>query len=60
MALTLPADDTDYSGSIRAIKGCFTRELVRSDAALRLYEKGEYDHGNGAFWDHTIRDDEDF
>ena len=58
--MTLPVDDADYSGRISAIKSQFTRELVRRDVALLHNEKGEYDLWQRRFWEHTIRDDEDF
>lgn len=60
MIMTLPVDDADYSGRISAIKSQFTRELVRRDVALLHNEKGEYDLWQRRFWEHTIRDDEDF
>ena len=58
---TLPAADTDFSTRWRLIKTIFTRSLPagerRSEARLRGKERGIWQR---RFWEHAIRDDEDF
>lgn len=47
---TLPRGDSDYSGRWHAIKALFTKAISR----------GERDIWQRRFWEHTIRDDDDF
>ena len=58
---TLPVGDSDYSGRWRAIKTAFARLMPRSElvSALRSArrERGIWQR---RFWEHTIRDDEDY
>jgi putative transposase len=61
---SLPADDCDYSGRWRRIKGAFTKrwladggsESVRSASRVR---KGEHAVWQRRFWEHQIRDETD-
>jgi putative transposase len=57
---TLPDGDADYSGRWRAIKSRFTRELRASGIPLTCDDRGEYRLWQRRFWEHTIRDDNDF
>ena len=57
---TLPSGDADYSARWRAIKARFTRALARSGTPLAKDARGEYDLWQRRFWEHLIRDDEDF
>jgi putative transposase len=57
---TLPEGDADYSGRWRAIKSRFTRELRASGIPLTRDDRGEYRLWQRRFWEHTIRDDNDF
>ncbi|MES9940358.1 MAG: transposase [Candidatus Thiodiazotropha sp. 6PLUC2] len=57
---TLPADDGDYAGRWRQIKGRFTRTLVKGGVALSKNSKGEYNLWQRRYWEHRIRDEEDF
>jgi putative transposase len=57
---TLPADDADYSGRWRAIKARFSRALASDGVPLVRNRRGEYDLWQRRFWEHLIRDDEDF
>lgn len=56
--VTLPEGDADFSGRWRRIKGLFSRSVAAADtrlapdAAGRLWQR--------RFWEHTIRDDDDF
>ena len=58
---TLPPEDADFSGRWRTIKSRFSRALAR-DAAVQLPrdDRGEYHLWQRRFWEHTIRDQEDF
>ncbi len=57
---TLPHADADFSGRWRAIKAGFSRELVRRGRPLARDRRGEYDLWQRRFWEHLVRDDEDF
>lgn len=58
---TLPPGDDDYSTRWRLIKTIFTRALPggerRSAARVRGGERGIWQR---RYWEHTIRDDDDF
>lgn len=58
--LTLPPDESDFSDRWRRIKGHFTRQVGRTGVALEQRSKGEYGLWQRRFWEHTIRNDEDF
>ena len=58
--LTLPEGDADYSGRWRRIKALFSRQVARGDARLKPNRKGEYALWQRRFWEHTVRDDDDF
>ncbi len=57
---TLPPGDVDYAGRWRAIKSRFTRELARAGIEISHNAKGEYDLWQRRYWEHTIRDEQDF
>lgn len=57
---TLPEGDADFSGRWRSIKAGFSRQLVRCGVPLARDKRGEYDLWQRRFWEHLIRDDEDF
>ena len=57
---TLPGGDADFSGRWRAIKAGFSRALVRRGLPLVRDRRGEYDLWQRRFWEHLVRDDEDF
>jgi len=58
---TLPDGDTDYALRWRAIKSIFSRSLpaVESTTASRT-ARGERGIWQRRFWEHVIRDDEDY
>jgi putative transposase len=58
--ITLPAEDSDYSGRWRRVKGLFTRAMARSGASIMRDVRGEYQLWERRFWEHMIRDDGDF
>jgi putative transposase len=58
--MTLLAEDSDFSGRWRRIKGLFTRDAVRHGLTAERNARGEYDLWQRRFWEHTIRDDADF
>ena len=62
---SLPRGDTDFSGRVGRMKVLFTRSLAQtgelssgSNASRRKHR--ESDVWQRRFWEHTIRDDEDF
>ncbi len=58
---TLPEGDTDFSGRWRAIKGGFSRLMplaeARSPSRASKHERGIWQR---RFWEHAIRDDDDY
>jgi putative transposase len=57
---TLPPGDADFSSRWRKIKGAFTRSVGEAGVTLERDARGEYDLWQRRFWEHTIRDDDDF
>jgi putative transposase len=57
--MTLPPDDSDFSGRWRRIKSLFTRRIAVQDQTLRR-EDGEYAVWQPRFWEHTVRNETDF
>jgi putative transposase len=57
---TLPPDDADFAHRWRLIKARFARKLADTDATVRRNNKGEYNVWQRRFWEHTIRDEQDF
>ena len=51
---------TDYSNRWRAIKARFSRALARDGVPLARNQRGEYELWQRRFWEHLIRDDDDF
>lgn len=58
--LTLPPGDANFSARWQLIKGGFTSEVLSTGAVLAHDRKREYALWQRRFWEHTIRDDEDF
>jgi putative transposase len=57
--LTLPADDADFSGRWRRIKGHFASALLDSSIELPRRPNGDLALWQRRFWEHTIRDEGD-
>jgi len=57
--ITLPRDDTDFSGRWRRIKSDFTRAVVTAGGAGSPDARGEYRIWQRRFWEHTIRNETD-
>jgi putative transposase len=57
--MTLPPDDSDFSGRWRRIKSLFTRRIAAQDETLQN-KRGEYAVWQRRFWEHTVRDETDF
>jgi putative transposase len=58
--LTLPPEDSDFSGRWRRIKSLFTHKVVARGFPAAPNEKGEYQVWQRRFWEHTIRNEADF
>jgi putative transposase len=58
--LTLPAEDADFSGRWRRIKGHFSNALIAAAAGPKRHLNGELALWQRRFWEHTIRDETDF
>ena len=58
--MTLPPQDADFAGRWRRIKSLFTRGAVAAGVTAERNRKGEYSLWQRRFWEHTIRDEEDF
>jgi len=59
--LTLPENDKDFSLRWRQIKSNFSRQIPKGEACSQSREK-KHERGiwQRRFWEHVIRDDEDF
>jgi putative transposase len=59
--MTLPPGDTDYSTRWKAIKIAFAKSLPKIEclSAVRA-KKGERGIWQRRFWEHTIRNDQDY
>jgi putative transposase len=58
--LTLPSDDSDFSGRWRSIKSLFTRQAVARGFSGPRNAKGGYRLWQRRFWEPTIRHEADF
>ena len=58
--LGLPSDDADFPGRWRRIKGHFSNALIASGAHLSRRSNEELALWQRRFWEHTIRDENDF
>ncbi len=56
----LPPGDCDFRGRWRRIKGHFSTHLVTQGRAQRRYADGRPAVWQRRFWEHTIRDEDDF
>lgn len=57
---TLPADDADFPGRWRRIKGYFSTRLLEGGKLSQRRANGEFALWQRRYWEHTIRDDGDF
>lgn len=64
MLWTMPDYDDDYATRIRLVKSDFTKFLCARSATPSMLDsrmkKGERDVWQRRYWEHTIRDDDDF
>jgi putative transposase len=58
--MTLPANDADFPGRWRRIKGHFSSEVLKSGATVARTANGDLTLWQRRFWEHTIRDEDDF
>src|SRR4051794_16630508 len=57
---TLPPDDADFSGRWRRIKGHFSSALIDAGIELKRNANGSLALWQKRFWEHTIRNENDF
>jgi putative transposase len=57
---TLPLEDSDFSGRWRRIKGHFSAHMISIAASDDRFSNGEYALWQRRFWEHTIRNENDF
>jgi putative transposase len=57
---TLPSGDSDFSGRWRRIKGHYSSALIEACIDLNRRPNGDLALWQRRFWEHTIRDEEDF
>ncbi|MGH8517631.1 MAG: REP-associated tyrosine transposase, partial [Panacagrimonas sp.] len=57
---TLPEGDADFSTRVQILKRRFTFGLTRRGVPAQLDARREACFWQRRFWEHTIRDDEDF
>ncbi|RJF70911.1 REP-associated tyrosine transposase [Rhodopseudomonas palustris] len=57
---TLPPDDDDFAGRWRRIKGHFSSAMIGKSLSLRRHANGDLALWQRRFWEHTIRDENDF
>lgn len=65
LLMTLPTDDDDYSTRLGRIKVLFTKSLPADSSARKPTTASRARHRESGvwqrrFWEHTIRDDDDF
>jgi putative transposase len=61
MLMALPADDADFSSRIRMLKAAFVTALrVQPGSSITLNDKGEASFWQRRFWEHLIRDEQDY
>lgn len=58
--LTLPDGDAAYPARWRRIKGLFTTAIAKADHTIRPDAAGRYTLWQRRYWEHTIRDADDF
>ena len=58
--LTLPSNDSDFAGRWRRIKGHFSSRLLDASIELKRRPNGELALWQRRFWEHTIRDENDY
>lgn len=58
---TLPEDDSNYSERVRRLKAYFSAQIAMHDSVkASLARKGERGIWQRRFWEHLIRDEEDY
>jgi putative transposase len=58
--LSLPEGDADFAGRWRRIKGHFSTSLLTARASISRHANGELALWQRRYWEHTIRDEDDF
>ena len=56
----MPPDDSRYAERLRLIKARFTKQLLNAGVNIAKDNRREYKLWQKRYWEHTIRDDNDF
>ena len=57
---TMPPHDVDYAERLQLVKARFPKEILQTGVNIAKGDRGEYKLGQKRYWEHTIRDDQDF
>lgn len=61
MLMALPDGDADFSSRIRLFKSAFVKSLrAQPETPIRLNARGEANIWRRRFWEHLLRDEQDF
>jgi putative transposase len=60
IVMTLPSGDADFSSRLSLIKRRFTTNVAKMGVTIPRHRNGEHALWQRRFWEHTIRDDNDF
>jgi putative transposase len=60
IVMTLPEGDADYSNRLRLVKRRFTTGVTSAGGPVARHRNGEHALWQRRFWEHTIRDQNDF
>jgi putative transposase len=60
IVMTLPSEDADFSSRLSLIKRRFTTGVGKMGVTIPRHRNGEHALWQRRFWEHTIRDDNDF
>ena len=56
----MPPNDHHYPERWQKIKSLFTHSIIKQGIALPIKRKGEHTLWQSRYWEHTIRDEEDY
>lgn len=60
LLVQMPQGDSNYSARLRDFKALFVKSLRAAGEPIRLNNRGDADIWQARFWEHMIRDEQDF